>query len=126
MLVFKNPPKSLPFIRYNQNLKDIAKQLRKNQTPAETEMWEFLKINFPRVKFLRQKPLDNFIPDFYSIKYKLIIEIDGEIHNKQREKDKERDNLFCAKYGITTIRFSNEEVFNKKKMLFEKLEKLLH
>jgi very-short-patch-repair endonuclease len=105
------------FITYNSKLVEPARQLRNNSTPAEIEMWRFLQANFPEFKFLRQKPLENFIADFYCASQKLIIEIDGEIHESQKDRDKERDNFFIAKYGIKTVRFTNQQVFNDKEFI---------
>jgi very-short-patch-repair endonuclease len=84
-------------------------------------MWNFLKLNFLDKKFLRQKPLENFIVDFYCASNKIIIEIDGEVHLSQKDKDRERDNIFLQKYKIGTIRFTNNEVFYEK----EKIKKVL-
>ena len=109
------------FIKYNPKLVAIATELRNNSTPAEIEMWEFLKTNFPQYKFLRQKPLENFIVDFYCAKLKLIIEVDGEIHNKQKERDAERDNIFYIKYGIKTLRFKNEQVYSNRDYLSQEV-----
>ncbi len=116
----------MAFIRYNDSLKTIAKNLRKNQTPAEKEMWNYLKLNYPETKFLRQKPLDYFIPDFYCIKKNLIIEIDGEVHENLKGRDLERDRIFLEKYKIKTIRFTNEDVFYRKEFLKKNLDEVLH
>jgi leucyl-tRNA synthetase len=116
----------MPFIRYNQNLKTISRELRKNQTVAEIEMWNFLKANYPEHKFLRQKPLDHFVVDFYCLKKNLIIEVDGEIHKNQIEKDRERDNIFFIKYNHRTIRFTNQEVMKSKDYLKQVLDEVLH
>jgi very-short-patch-repair endonuclease len=110
------------FLKYNPKLVAAATELRNNSTPAEIEMWDFLKSNFPQYKFLRQKPLENFIVDFYCAKLKLIIEVDGEIHNKQKERDAERDNIFYIKYGIRTLRFKNEQIYNNKEYMKKTIE----
>lgn len=61
--------------------------------------------------FLRQKPLHRFIADFYCSELGLVIEIDGDSHDKKKNTDKLRDKfLLCL--GIRTIRFTNEEVLN--------------
>ncbi len=66
-------------------------------------------INF---KFTRQKPIDHFIMDFYCASLHLAIEIDGEIHNFQKTRDMERDNLLEQKFGLRIIRYTNKEVLN--------------
>ncbi|MEG4535481.1 DUF559 domain-containing protein [Microcoleus sp. D2_18a_D3] len=64
---------------YNPKLIPIAKQLRKNPTPAEKKLWQDFLRNFP-FRVLRQRPIDNFIVDFYCAALQLGIEIDGESH----------------------------------------------
>ena len=59
---------------------ELAKELRNNLTPAEELLWNaFLKNH--KYRFRRQKQIDNYIADFYCAKLKLVIEIDGNIHN---------------------------------------------
>lgn len=100
------------FIKYNPKLKSRARELRNNTTKSEKVFWDFLRNEFSNFHFSRQKPLDQFILDFYCNKLKLIIEIDGEIHNFQNERDLERDNIFLQKYKLTTLRFTNQQVDN--------------
>jgi imidazole glycerol-phosphate synthase subunit HisF len=91
-----------------------AKQLRKNMTPAETVLWMHLKAGLEGYKFRRQHPIGIYIADFYCHKAKLIIELDGSIHQlaevQQNDNKREADLL---EWGYQVIRFSNEEVFNK-------------
>ena len=95
------------FIPYDKNLVSKARELRKSETEAEKKFWsKVLKneklINF---KFTRQKPIGNFIADFYCAKLKLAIEIDGKIHKFQKIRDDERDNLLKQEFGIKIIRY---------------------
>ncbi len=113
------------FIRYNRKLKDRARELRNNATESEKVFWDFLRKDFPQHHFMRQKPLDQFIADFYCNKLKLIIEIDGEIHETQKERDSERDNIFLMKYKINTLRFTNEDVKNNIESIKLELEKYI-
>ena len=94
---------------YNPKLTAIAKQIRKNPTPAERQLWTFLR-NFPR-RVLRQRPIDNFIVDFYCASLKLVIEVDGDSHYTEQGQasDAERTQILEG-YGLTVIRFTNEEV----------------
>lgn len=91
-----------------------AKQLRKNMTPAETVLWMHLKAGLEGYKFRRQHPIGIYIADFYCHRAKLIIELDGSIHQlaevQQNDNRREADLL---EWGYQVIRFSNEEVFNK-------------
>ncbi len=112
-------------IPYNKNLRSVAKQLRETQTVSEIEMWNFLRYNYARFKFIKQVPMDNFIVDFFCKEAKLIIEVDGGIHNSQKERDVERDNILFHKYQLKTIRFSNKDVTEDKKYLRQVLDEVL-
>ncbi|MGL4882707.1 MAG: endonuclease domain-containing protein [Waterburya sp.] len=95
---------------YNRNLITKAKELRKNMTSAEKKLWYGYFRTFP-LRILRQKPIDNFIVDFYCAKLKLVIEVDGDSHfsPEARVKDEERTNILQG-YGLQVIRFTNDEV----------------
>ena len=83
--------------------------MRKNPTQAERKVWEFLR-NFP-LKMWRQKPIDNFIVDFYCPKLKLVIEVDGDSHftSEGTVYDAERTKVLEG-YGLQVIRFTNHQV----------------
>lgn len=103
--------KDISFIPYNANLKDYAKENRKNQTKAESLLWNLVLKNkqLQQYKFRRQKVISSFILDFYCPKLLLWIEIDGAYHDEVQDYDNERE-LVIAKYGIKIIRFTNDEV----------------
>lgn len=88
-----------------------AEELRKFPTHAELIIWGYLAGNRLGVKFRRQHPLANYIADFYCHSLRLVIEIDGSIHNKQEVKinDNERQ-AHIESLGLTVIRFTNDEV----------------
>ena len=88
--------------------------LRKNMTKAELILWKKLKSKeIFNTKFRRQHPIDIFIVDFYCHEYKLVIEIDGEIHKdiESNENDLNRTAEFY-RFGLRVIRFTNEEVIS--------------
>jgi leucyl-tRNA synthetase len=97
----------------------LARNLRKNQTPSEKILWNMLrKKQVFGYKFLRQHPIfyhvdkywaDFYIADFYCSELKLIIELDGQIHNSNKEYDNERDSKILNK-GIQIVRLKNEEL----------------
>jgi len=95
----------------------IARNLRNNQTKAEKLLWYYLKDKKTGFKFRRQYPIiymiDNinkfFVADFACTGKKLIIEVDGKIHEKQKISDETRDSIIYSK-GYTVIRFDNEDV----------------
>lgn len=93
------------------NLKNKALELRKESTRTEKILWEFLRNNQLGSKFRRQHVIDNFIVDFVNLEHKLIVELDGEVHDFQKERDAERTEIF-ENMGFRVIRFANSEVLN--------------
>ncbi len=91
-----------------------AKHLRKNMTDAEKVLWLYLKERISGVKFRRQHPIGLYIADFYCHKAKLIIEIDGSIHNKTdvKESDDARQKEL-ERWGYAIIRFTNQQVMKE-------------
>jgi very-short-patch-repair endonuclease len=88
-----------------------ARELRREATPAEQALWEALRAGrLDGHKFRRQHPLGRFILDFYCAKSRLCVEVDGEVHEKQRVRDMARDTSLFS-HGILTQRFTNEQVF---------------
>ena len=91
-----------------------AIELRNNMTEAEKNLWEELKKKeIFKARWKRQHPIDIFVVDFYCHKYKLAIEVDGEIHLKEeiREHDDGRAHDI-EKLGIKILRFTNKEIFD--------------
>lgn len=118
---------NIPYIPYDKNLVSRAKELRKETTKAENIFWsKILKHkNLKNFKFTRQKPLDYFIVDFFCANLHLIIEIDGKIHNFQKDRDEERDNILKQKYGLKIIRYTNKDVLNNtEKVTKDLIEKI--
>ncbi len=115
------------------DIKAKASELRKNQTPSEKLLWQYIrKHKLLGMKFLRQHPIiyeSNknehfyFIPDFYCAAVKLAIELDGKIHLKTNERDTNRD-LILNNMGIKVIRIKNEEL-NDIEAVIKKIEKEL-
>ncbi|HEX7713608.1 MAG TPA: endonuclease domain-containing protein [Bacillota bacterium] len=98
---------SLP---YNPDLVPRAVEMRNNMTPAEFKLWTGFLTNFD-FKVYRQRPIDNFIVDFYCSKLNLVIEIDGSVHDSLEAKvsDQERTEIL-QNYGLKVLRFSNNQV----------------
>jgi len=95
-------------------LKNNRKQLRKNGTPAEAFLWQQLSgKKLEGRKFRRQHSIDYYIVDFYCASEKLIIELDGEVHNNPiAEEYDEKRSEHLEKLGFTIIRFENKMVFD--------------
>ena len=97
----------------------ISRDLRKKQTPAEQIFWKHVKNKrFLGFKFLRQHPIfyeyydreKFFIADFYCKELKLVVEIDGGIHESQKDYDKIRSEILEIQHDLEVIRYSNEQV----------------
>ena len=88
-----------------------AKYLRAHMTKAELMLWDKIKYNKLGVKFRRQHPMLFYIADFYCYSLKLVIEIDGPIHQFREEEDDARTKAI-EEAGNIVIRFSNEDVIN--------------
>ena len=107
-------------------IKEYARKLRKNQTPSEAKLWQYIRNKqLEGRKFLRQHPLLYefsekeyffFIPDFYCYQERLIIEIDGSIHDYQVSKDEKRERILIEA-GLKIIRFKNEDLNDIDKVL---------
>ncbi len=91
-----------------------AQALRKNMTEAESALWECLRNRtLDGLKFRRQQIIEGFIVDFFCHEMKLVVEIDGEIHDtpEQKEIDELRKKVFESR-GLKEIRFKNSDVLN--------------
>jgi very-short-patch-repair endonuclease len=111
-------------IHNRKYLKEFRKELRNNPTKAEAKLWQALrKSQLDNRKFRRQHSIENFIVDFYCPAEKLIIEVDGKVH----------DNFVNNKYdfnrtkqlnelGFRIIRFSNEDVKNHLDLVLEAIK----
>ena len=99
-------------IPYNQNLKFLAGKLRKQGILSEVILWRYLKNKqLNGFRFFRQKPLDNYIVDFFCPDLMLAIEIDGITHGDKIFKDEERDKRL-KHFGVTVLRFSDRNIKN--------------
>jgi very-short-patch-repair endonuclease len=107
------------------NLKQLSRNLRKNQTPPEQKLWKILKNKqFYGYKFLRQFVIDDkYIVDFICRERKIIIEIDGGQHNRPNdiEYDKKRTEFLSCK-GFVVVRFWNNDIDNNIEGVYLKLK----
>ena len=116
---------------YNDNLHKEAigklyqygRELRQESTEAEKLLWAELrnrKLN--GLKFRRQHPLDKFIVDFYCNEKKLVVELDGNVHDEKINKEyDEARTAMLAGLNIIVLRFKNEEVINNMKGVLKKI-----
>ena len=94
---------------YNKQLKNLARANRKAGNLSEVLLWQELKQNKMGVRFKRQKPIGNYIADFYCEEKKLVIEIDGWSHDNKYEYDQERDR-YMKSLGIYVLRINDIDV----------------
>ncbi len=103
----------------------FAKQLRKEMTDAEKILWVHLKSGIQNFKIRRQHPIGNYIADFFCHKLKLIIEVDGSIHELDDVKidDIERDKRLTA-LGYRIMRFTNKQVYNELEFILAEINSI--
>lgn len=107
-----------------KNLKEHARENRKNPTKAEDALWQALRDSELDHKFRRQHAVANFIVDFVCIDKKLVVEVDGEVHETQQRADVERTQILEGE-GFTVIRFKNEQVLNNLGSVLKKIKQAL-
>ena len=101
-------------IKYNPELKELARTLRNNSTKAEVRLWNYLKgKQLIGYDFHRQKPIDNYIADFFCNTLMLAIELDGYTHGFEEvfERDKKKEQRL-NEIGITVLRYRDDDVMN--------------
>ena len=99
-------------IYYDPKLKELSRELRKSGNLSEVLLWEQLKARKMKgYQFMRQKPIGNYIVDFFCSKLKLVIEIDGESHDQKLEKDRLRQQKLES-LGLSFLRFYDLDVKN--------------
>ena len=97
------------FINYYDKLKTRARELRNKSTLSEVLLWRQIRAKKLGYNFYRQKPLGNYIVDFYCPALKLVVEIDGSSHNEKQEYDRFRDE-FLRTTGLQTIHFLDGDI----------------
>jgi very-short-patch-repair endonuclease len=114
------------YLPYNKNLTALARENRSNPTAAENRIWQkVLRMRqFADYKFLRQKPVGDYIVDFYCAGLQLVIEIDGDSHAETAEYDAERTR-FLGSLGLRVIRFSNADVLGNIEGVYDEISKTI-
>ena len=107
-----------PIVHYNPRLKKLARQLRRNSTLGEVLLWNQLKRKqMMGYDFHRQKPIGEYIVDFYCPQLRLVIEIDGDSHFMREKKDTERQQKLEG-VGLRFLRLDDLDVkFQMEKVL---------
>ncbi len=104
-----------------------AAELRTNPTPMEEHLWHFLSKSKLGLRFKRQHPIGNYIADFYCHSIKLVIEIDGSIHNSTEQQiiDKEKDEFYQS-VGIRVIRITNKTLNNSTEEVLNSIKRMIN
>jgi len=110
-------------LRYNKELKEYSRKLRKNMTDAENLLWTRIRNKqLKGYQFYRQKIVGHYIVDFYCPRANLVVEVDGGQHydNEAKQKDRTRDEYMLS-VGLRVLRFSDREVFENLNGATEKI-----
>jgi methylmalonyl-CoA mutase len=113
---------------YYKSLKEFALQQRSKSTEAENALWQILRDKqLDGIKFRRQHVIDKYIADFISLENRLIVEVDGSIHQlpENKENDEQRTKRL-NELGFTVIRFSNTEVLHNMDSVTAKIKEKWH
>ena len=104
---------------------EVARQFRKEPTRSEDILWQSLRgKKLDGVKFRRQQPIGPFIVDFYAPAYRLVVEVDGQIHEIQKEADQERQQLL-EQLGLFVLRLTAAEVEQALPQALAKIQAIL-
>jgi len=116
----------LPDMFYNakRTIFQNACELRQDMTEAEKHLWSRLNKNQLGVRFKAQHPIDIFIVDFYCHQFKLVVEVDGEIHLSQKDYDDGR-TAELERFDLKIIRFTNQEVLGNVEKVVDEIKKHL-
>jgi len=119
----KNPEKRLqapPSLW--QSLRPLVREKRGKPTVAEEQLWQALRPRrTTRFKFRRQHAIDRFIVDFYCVRARLVVEVDGPIYQRSREADAERQ-AHLESLGVKVLRFTNDQVLEEMPMVMALIE----
>jgi very-short-patch-repair endonuclease len=101
---FENSP------NLRRRMTEIAREFRKEPTKSEAILWQALRgKKLDGIKFRRQQPISPFVVDFYNTVYRLVVEIDGDIHDLQKEADAARQQVL-EELGLIILRVKSESV----------------
>ena len=107
---------------FYRKIKELRREYKNNLTPAEEDLWQRLRRNETGNRIRRQHIVSHYIADFIILPLMLIIEIDGPVHKKQKERDADRTGNLEG-LGYKVIRFTNDEIENNVEQVVEKIKK---
>ncbi len=109
--------------QYKAKLKNTARTLRKNMTDSELKLWSRIRRKqISGLQFYRQRPIGDYIVDFYCPKAELVLEVDGVQHMNRlaMQKDKYRDS-YLKQQGVKVLRFDNLQILKQLDAVIEKI-----
>jgi very-short-patch-repair endonuclease len=92
-----------------QILKEVSRCMRVAPTPAEDALWQRLRGSQLGVRFRRQHAIDRFVVDFVCLNARLIVEVDGSVHDDRQGEDAARERVLHS-LGYCVLRFTNDQV----------------
>ncbi len=108
-----------------EKLKTVARQMRTDPTESEKLLWEHLRARrLSGFRFRQQHSIGQFIVDFYCAEARLVIEVDGPIHEWRKEEDEIREE-FIKYHGCRVLRFSDREVLHNVEEVLNEISKAL-
>lgn len=110
-------------LRYRRDLKILARSVRSNTTDAERALWQRLRgKQIEGVQFYRQRPIGQYIVDFYAPAVRLVVELDGGQHfeGEEQARDAQRDKTLRAR-GLCALRFDNQQVLTEMEAVLEQV-----
>ena len=103
-----------------------ARELRQSMTPAEAALWARLRTNkLQGFHFRRQQIIDGFLTDYYCHAAGIVLELDGLIHLRQANYDRERDRVIAAN-DLQVVRIPNDEILFNLESLLQRIEALCY
>lgn len=110
--------------KYRNDLKQLARNLRSNMTDAEQKLWYHLRrkqIN--GIQFYRQRPIGNYVVDFYAPSAKFIVEVDGGQHfDAEGLANDQKRTAYLTNQGLRVLRYSNHQVFKETDAVVQDIE----
>ena len=103
-----------------EELRRRAIELRRNMTPAERALWAVLRAS--TIRFGSQRILYPFIVDFCAPDVRVVVEVDGGVHLERAAYDARRDHYLASRYGMSVLRFANDDVIGDGVRVFERIE----
>jgi very-short-patch-repair endonuclease len=114
-------------LRYRSDLKPLARQLRSKMTDAERALWQKLRgKQIEGVQFYRQRPIGQYIVDFYAPAARIVVELDGGQHfeGDTQARDAQRDKALRAR-GLCVLRFDNRQVLTEMEAVLERIHRVV-